>query len=281
MTTEPIKTYQPDQDIGWSAGVWRLMAVRLLASRELIWRLFVRDFTARYKQSLLGVGWAVLLPVCAIGTFVLLNASGVLAVGDIEAPYPAWALLNLTVWQVFAAGITATTGSIVAGGSMVVKINFPKVSLVIASLGNVIVETVIRIMMVVGVFIWFDITPSITTFLAPLVLIPVLALTLGLGLFLSLMNALLRDVIHVVTVGVTFLLLITPVLYADPGRGVLSAISRFNPMAVFICAARDLVLVGSLSEPISFAWSSAVSFAILFIAWRLFTMVEPRMVERV
>jgi lipopolysaccharide transport system permease protein len=190
-------------------------------------------------------------------------------------------LLNLTVWQVFAAGITATTGSIVAGGSMVVKINFPKVSLVIASLGNVIVETVIRIMMVIGVFIWFDITPSVTTILAPLVLIPVLALTLGLGLFLSLMNALLRDVIHVVTVGVTFLLLITPVLYADPGRGVLSAISRFNPMAVFIRAARDLVLVGGLSEPIAFAWSSAASFAILFMGWRLFTMVEPRMVERV
>jgi lipopolysaccharide transport system permease protein len=257
------------------------MARDLIASRELIWRLFVRDFSARYKQSLLGVFWAVLLPVCAVGTFMVLNSSGILEVGSTEAPYPAWALLNLTVWQVFAAGLTATTGSIVAGGSMVVKINFPKTALVIASLGNIMVETAIRILMIAAVFTWYGVSPKVTAFLAPLVLIPVLALTLGLGLILSLMNALLRDVIHVVTIGVTFLLFVTPVLYAEPTHGLLSRLNTLNPMAAFVRAARDLVLNGSLSNPDIFGWFTVASIAVLLVAWRLFTLVEPRMVERV
>lgn len=273
--------YHPDQNRGWGPRVWISMAEGLLASRELIWRLFVRDFSARYKQSLLGIGWAVVLPLVALGTFILLNHAGIFDTGDIEIPYPAWALLNLTVWQVFAAGLTATTGSIVAGGSMVVKINFPKAALVISSLGNVMVETVIRIAMVTVLFVWYDITPSLTALLAPFVLVPVLALTLALGFVLSLLNALLRDVIHVVTVGITFLLLVTPVLYADPGSGILSTIARYNPMTTFVQAARDLVLHGGLSQPESFFWACLGSMTTLLLTWRLFTMVEPRMVERV
>jgi lipopolysaccharide transport system permease protein len=273
--------YKPDQNRGWGISVWITMFRQLVASRELIWRLFVRDFSARYRQSLLGVLWAVLLPVFAVGTFMVLNASGVLDVGSTEAPYPAWALLNLTVWQVFAAGLAATTGSIVAGGSMVVKINFPKSALVMASLGNVLVETGIRLVMIVGVFAWYGVTPKATAFLAPLVLVPVLALTLGLGLVLSLFNALLRDVIHVVTVGVTFLLFVTPVLYADPGQGLLSRFNTVNPMAIFVDAARELVLVGGLEDPGRFLWFTTAAVALFLVAWRLFNLVEPRMVERV
>jgi len=284
MTTdnsERVVVYRPDQNRGWAPSIWLAMARDLVASRELIWRLFVRDFSARYKQSLLGVFWAVLLPVCAVGTFMVLNSSGILEVGSTEAPYPAWALLNLTVWQVFAAGLTATTGSIVAGGSMVVKINFPKTALVIASLGNVVVETAIRVLMIVVVFAWYGVSPKATVILAPLVLIPVLALTLGLGLVLSLFNALLRDVIHVVTIGVTFLLFMTPVLYADPGHSLLSRLNSLNPMAIFVRTARDLVLNGTLEDPVRFFWFTVASVALLLISWRLFTIVEPRMVERV
>ena len=276
-----LVVYHPDQNLGWAPRVWITMALDLAASRELIWRLFVRDFSARYKQSLLGFGWAVLLPLVAVGTFVLLNTAGVFSTGATEIAFPAWALLNLTVWQVFAVGLTATTGSIVAGGSMVVKIDFPKVALVVSSLGNVLVETAIRIVMVAALFFWYNISPARTVVLAPLVLLPVLALTLALGLLLSLLNALLRDVIHIVTVGVTFLLLATPVLYADPGRGVLSSMARFNPMAIFVQAVRDLVLHGALSNPDGFWWMTSLSAILLLASWRLFTIVEPRMVERV
>jgi len=212
---------------------------------------------------------------------MLLNSSGVLDVGSTTAPYPAWALLNLTVWQVFAAGLTATTGSIVAGGSMVVKINFPKSALVMASLGNILVETAIRTVMIVLVFAWYGVSPKATAALAPLVLIPVLALTLGMGLVLSLFNALLRDVIHIVTVGVSFLLFVTPVLYADPGQGLLSRWNTINPMAIFVGATRDLVLNGKLEDPVRFLWYSAASIVVFFVSWRFFNLVEPRMVERV
>lgn len=155
-----LVVYHADQNLGWAPRVWITMALDLAVNRELIWRLFVRDFSARHKQSLLGFGWAVLLPLVAVGTFVLLKTGGVFFTGATEIAFPAWALLNLTVWQVFAVGLTATTGSVVAGGGMAAKINFPKVAFVVSSLGNFLVETAIRIVMVAALFFWYDISPS-------------------------------------------------------------------------------------------------------------------------
>ena len=121
------KLYRPSQNRGWGIKVWKEMLSELYESRELTLRLFLRNFKAKYRQTVLGFLWAVIMPLMTVGTFVFLNRAGVLNIGEVEIPYPAYALLGLTIWQVFAGGIRSCSNSIVAGGSMVVKINFPKV----------------------------------------------------------------------------------------------------------------------------------------------------------
>ena len=278
---QEVHVYYPGQQAGWRFSIWGEMVAELARSRELIWRLFVRDFTARYRQSVLGVSWAIIMPLAAVGTFVVLNRSGVLNIGDVDIPYPAYALLGLTIWQLFAGGLVACSNAIVAGGSMVVKINFPKETLVIAALGQALVETLVRSVLLVIVFALYRLVPAWTIVLFPLSLVPLLLLTLGLGFLLSLLNALLRDVPNIVTLATTFLLFLTPVLYPSPPSGLFSTIAEYNPLAALVTASRDLVVTGYLTQPTRFAWAGALSLLVFVVSWRVFHLTETRIAERI
>lgn len=280
MSTEE-RIYTPNQTAGWGPSVWREMVGELVRSRELAWQLFMRDFSARYRQSVLGVLWALILPLIAVGTFVFLNRSGLLNVGDTGVPYPVYALLGLTIWQVFSGGLTISSNAIVAGGSMVVKINFPKETLVIAAMGQVIFELLVRLVLLAIVMAIFQVTPKWTVVFFPFTLLPLLMLTLGLGFFLSLVNVLLRDVPNVVTLATTFLMFLTPVVYPVPETGPLAALMAVNPLAGLVRASRDMVFTGYLTDPVGFAWASALAVVFFLFAWRVFHLVEPRMAERV
>ncbi|UCC94471.1 MAG: ABC transporter permease [Candidatus Omnitrophota bacterium] len=282
MDERGVKLYQPDAQIkkGW-LSLWRQMFSELIGSRELIWRLFVRDFLAKYKQAVFGVAWALIMPLVMVGVFVFLNRAGVINIGTTDIPYPAFALLGLSIWQVFATGLTACSNSIVAGGSMVVKINFAKESLVIASLAQALFDFLVRIGLLVVVFVILRVVPAWTTLLVPFALIPLLLFTLGLGLILSLLTALMRDIPHIVTLLTTFLLFLTPVLYPVPQGKLFAILNRYNPLSTLIIEIRNLVIVGRITEPLRFMIISLFCLFLFLVCWRIFHLVEPRMAERV
>ncbi len=278
---QSTRIYSPDAiaRIGWP--VLREMIGELVASRELTWRLFVRDLSAKYKQSALGFLWAFLNPIATAAVFVLLNQSGLLAVGQTSIPYPAYALLGTTIWQLFSTGLVAGAGSIVAGGSIVIKINFPKECLVVASVGQSLVEFLVRLGLLAVVFIWYQILPPWQTIFLPLVLLPLMALTLGLSLLLALLDVIIRDVEKALGIITTLLLFLTPVVYPAPPHGLLADVSRWNPLLPLVAGPRDMVITGQSPLSMPFLWASLFSFAFLIAAWWLFHLAERRIAERV
>lgn len=273
--------YSPEKYLKLGIKIWLEMFQELIKSRELIWRLFVRDFLAKYKQTVLGMLWAIIMPLVMVGTFVFLNKSGVLNIGKTDVPYPVFALVGLSIWQLFATGLTACTDSILRGGNMVIKVNFPKESLVIAALAQSVFEFLVRIGLLAVVFIIYKIMPSWTILLLPLVLIPLMLLTLGIGLLLALLNVLMRDIAYIVTLMTTFLLFLTPVLYPAPSTGLFATLSIYNPLSALVAGPRDLVIYGYIREPLQFLVISLISLVIFLISWRIFHMVEIRMAERI
>ena len=261
--------------------MWHEMVAELIDSHELVWRLFLRDFEAKYRQTVLGFLWALIMPLLTVGTFVFLNRAGILNIGKVGIPYPAYALLGLTVWQIFSGGLRACSDSIVAGGSMVVKINFPKEALVLSSLGGALIETMVRVALTAFVFAIYKIVPAWTVVLFPFALIPLLLFTLGLGLMLSLLNAVFRDVANIVSLSTTFLLFVTPVLYPEPKAAFFKAFTVFNPLAALVSGPRDLVAKGYLTQSVSYLFYSGLSLAIFLISWRLFHLAEIRIAERI
>lgn len=262
-------------------GVWREMFAELKYSRGLIWRLFLRNFKARYRQTILGLMWPLILPIITIGTFIFLNRAGVMNIGEVGMPYPAYALLGLTIWQIFSGGLINCTKSIEAGGSMVVKVNFPKESLVLSSFGDALVGFLIRLVLTIVVFAIYKIVPAWTAIFFPIAIIPLFLLTLGLGLMFSLLNAVLRDVANIVSLVSMFLLFITPVLYPEPKTFFFKTFSTLNPLFVLVSCPRDLVLNGSFAHPIAYLFFSLVSLIFFLTSWRLFHLVESRIAERI
>lgn len=280
--TEIITTYEPDNSLkkGY-LSIFSEIFGELKKNRWLTYQLFKRDFFAIYKQSFIGVLWALIIPLVSVGTFIILNRSGVFNIGDINVPYPIYAILGMAFWQLFSTGLVASSNSLVKAGSMIVKINFSKKALVIASTGQSLISFLIQFVLVGILFASYRITPSIAILWVPLIIIPIMLLTLGLGFILSLLNGVMRDIGNMLSMLMTFLMFLTPVLYAKPTTGILARITEYNPLYYLVSAPRDLVLMGKVPELKGFLIASAMSLIIFLICLVAFHLTETRIAERI
>jgi lipopolysaccharide transport system permease protein len=280
--SDTISTYEPDNSLkkGY-LSIFREIFNEVKKSRWLIYQLFKREFFTAYKQSFIGVLWAFIIPVVSICIFILLYQSGVLSIGDIRAPYPLYALLGMAFWQLFSRGLVASSNALVNAGSMIVKINFSKKSLVIASTGQSIISFLVQLVLVAILFIYYRVTPNIAIVLIPIMIIPMMLLTLGLGFILSLLNGIVRDIGNMLSILMTFLMFLTPVLYAKPKTGLLALITYYNPLYYLVSSPRELVLMGTISEWQGFLISTIVSIVVFVACLLVFHLTETRVAERI
>lgn len=275
-----LRVYEPHSNAGWGPAQWRAMADEFWNSRDLAWWMFRRNFVSRYRQTLFGLFGIVLEPLLMVLPFLLLERMGVLRTGDAGVPYVLYALLGQTLWMLFQDGVNQCGSAITGGGSMVVKINFAKEVLVVAQLGQVLVNILIRLALVAALFALYGVAPAWTAPLAVLAAAPLLLLTLGLGLVLAFANALMRDIGTYVRMLLPFLMLMTPILYVTPRSPVFETFTRFNPLAHLVLAPRDLILYGRIADAPGFALAAAGSIVVLVLGWRLFHLAEARLAER-
>jgi lipopolysaccharide transport system permease protein len=164
---------------------------------------------------------------------------------------------------------------------MITKINFSKKSLVIASTGQAIVSFLIQLFLIGILFVYYGIKPNIAILLIPITMIPMMLLTLGLGFILSILNGIMRDIGKIIAVLMTFLMFLTPVLYAKPTTGILATVTKYNPLYYLVSVPRELVLKGTISEWKGFLIASIASFIIFIIYLIVFHLTETRVAERI
>jgi lipopolysaccharide transport system permease protein len=279
---ETIITYEPDNSLkkGY-LSIFMEIFNELKKNRWLTYQLFKRDFVAAYKQSFMGILWALILPLVSVCTFIILNRSGIFSLGAIKTPYPLYAILGMAFWQMFSTGLLASSNALVSAGTMITKINFSKKSLVIASLGRSIVAFLIQLVLVALLFAYYGIVPSIAVLLIPIVIIPILMLTLGIGLILCLVNGVMRDIGNILGVLLTFLMFLTPVLYSKPTVGILADVTKYNPLYYLVAIPRDLMLFGRVTELTGFFVTTILSVVIFIACLLIFHLTETRVTERV
>lgn len=260
----------------------RLMIHELLSTRELIWRLFVRDFSARYRQSALGVAWAAILPLVTVGVFLGMRHSGILNIKDVGMPYPLYAIIGLTIWNLFSAGLAASSRALVNAGSMVIKINFAKDALVIASSAQALVDLLIRLVLILCIFIYYGIAPSgFGLLIGVLCMIPIFLMMIGIGFVLSLATVVLRDIPNFLNLSLTALMLLTPILYPISGNSILAQANKFNPLNYLVNVPRDFMIKGHTDMLGGFAWATIVSIIVFYTGWRLFYSAQSKIAERI
>jgi len=277
-----ITTYEPDNSLkkGY-LSIFKEVFNEIRKNWWLTWQLFKRGFFAMYKQSFIGIFWAFIIPIVSVGTFIILNRSGIFFIGNINVPYPIYAVLGMAFWQLLATGLVASSNSLTQAGGMITKINFSKKSLVIASIGQAIISFLVQFALVGILFVYYRITPSITILLIPLLIIPIILLTLGLGFILSLLGGIMRDIGNALSILITFLMFLTPVLYAKPITGIIATITHYNPLYYLVSTPRDLILTGTIPEVKGFLITSIFSIIIFIVCLVVFHLTETRVAERI
>jgi len=191
---------------------WVLPFGELWEYRELLYFFVWRELKVRYKQTVVGAAWAVLQPFMTMLIFSLFF--GALAhIPSDGLPYPVFYYSALLPWMYFSASLQNATNKIVENQNVITKVYFPRLALPISAVISGLVDFGISFLMFVGIMIYYRIHPSWTTVLFPVFLLLAVLTALGVGLWLSALNAIYRDVRYVVPFLVQFWMFASPVVY--------------------------------------------------------------------
>jgi lipopolysaccharide transport system permease protein len=281
MSELPIAVYTPESPLRNPGRFAREMFRDLLASRELAWRLFVRDTSAQYRQSILGYVWAFLPPLVASLPFIFLNSQGVVNMGETKIPYPAYAMIGTIIWQVFVDALNSPLKTVTAAKSMLTRINFPREAILLAGLGVVFFNFLIRLVLLGGVFAWFKIAPPSTAWLFPFGILSLAMLGFMAGLLLTPLGLLYSDVQQTIPIVALLLMFLTPVLYPQPKGGLAGFVAGWNPLTPLVNATRDWLTTGATGQLEGFILVTGVTIVLLFAGWVIYRVALPHIISRI
>ena len=274
------RTYTPESELRHPLRLLRGMGSDLVAGRELAWRLFVRDTAAQYRQSVLGYFWVILPPLLTSLVFILMNSANVLVSKDLGMSYPVYVLTGTVFFGIFSDGMAAPLKTVTVSRPLLIKVRFPREALLLAAIAQTLLSFIIRIALLASCLL--PLRAHIATTL-PLVIIPASGLMLFgimVGVLLVPVGTLYQDVTYGLMLLTSVLMLVTPVAFATPASGRLSAIMHHNPLSPLLLCTRELTITGNMSQlPASLA-VMGVCLVLLGIGWVLFRLAFPILVER-
>lgn len=210
--------------------------------RELLYFFTWRDLKVRYKQTAIGVLWAVFQPFITMVVFSVFFG-GLLKIPSDGVPYPIFVYTGLLFWQFFSSALSDTSNVLITNQAIITKVYFPRLILPLSSVATKLIDFVIASVILVGMMIYYGYMPHILGLLIiPLLLIITFMASVGLGLFLASINVKYRDVRYALPFFIQILMFVTPVIYPAGIVGKYSWILALNPMMGVIQSARAALL---------------------------------------
>lgn len=180
--------------------------------RELLLFLAWRDVAVRYKQTALGVSWAVLQPALTMAIFALIFGRLVGVPSD-GVPYPLFAFCGLLPWQLFSFALGASANSLVANERLVTKVYFPRIVLPLASVMAGLVDFAIAFVVLLGLLYYYGVALTATVLALPVFVLMTTVAAMSVGILLSALNVQFRDVKHALPFLTQIWMLATPIAY--------------------------------------------------------------------
>ncbi|OUL21153.1 polysialic acid transporter [Nostoc sp. T09] len=277
----PEVIYTPESKLRHPIQLGKQMWRDLLASRELAWRLMVRDISAQYRQSFFGIAWAFLPPIIMASGFTLAHDANVINIQATDLPYPAYVMFSTALWQTFVEALNGPVQAVTVAKPMLARVNFPREALILAKIGEVFFNFAIKLILIVGFFFWFQISVTWTVILAPVAIINLVLLGVFFGILLAPLGVLYQDISRSLSLITGFWLFLTPVVYPVPKQGIFGFLVQLNPVTPLLVTARELATTGVISDPYRFWVVSAITLVGLIITWVTFRLAMPFVVERV
>lgn len=281
--TAATRVYTPDSPLRRPAAFLKTIADDIRAARILAWRLFVRDVSAQYRQTAFGYVWAALPAVFTALVWVALQRAGVLSVQTGSVPYLAYVLTGTTFWQLFIDAINAPLKQLNLNRSMLNRVNFPTEAVIASGVGQVLLSFAIKLVVLAIALVA---TGAPVTWTAPGVVVPALALLAvgtALGILLTPIGMLYRDIEQGLNVVLAPMMFLTPVLYSVSAAvpGVLTRIMRVNPLTPMFEVTREFLFGGVGPYVAELGIVAAVAVFLVTVGWLLYRLSLPLLIERI
>jgi lipopolysaccharide transport system permease protein len=259
---------------------WRALALHeVWQYRDLLYIFTWRDLKVRYRQTFLGAVWVMGQPLVTMLIFTLLfNRVARLNVST-NVPYPLFVLSGILIWN-FVSGAIARAGNSLLGASFLIsKVYFPRLIVPLSNLGTDLFDFAIAGLLLVPVMLWYGVTPGLSIFLIPFVVLLATLFALGVGLWLAALNVEYRDIRILVPWVLQIGMYVTPVAYplsAIPERYQWLAVA--NPATGIVDAFRACIFGTAASVP-ALAWAVGCSVVLVISGAFYFRRMERRFAD--
>ncbi|MCU0537027.1 MAG: ABC transporter permease [Hydrococcus sp. Prado102] len=282
QTDEPVPeiVYSSESRLKQPVQLLKEMGRDLWGSRELAWRLFIRDIQTRYRKSLLGPLWTFLPAIITALTLTFLQDTGVLNLGKTDIPYPFYVMFGQVLWDFFVTSLNLPLRAVKMGMSLLKTIKMPVESLILSRIGEMFFDLGIQFIILMILFVIFRIPLTWSVWLAPLAILMLMLLGIGLGLLLVPIGSLYTDVLSSLPLITRLWFFLTPVIYPPPQKWPYSLMVDLNPVSPLLTGARDLVARGGLTQPSAFIAVSLITLLLVVVGWILYRLSIPILVEK-
>ena len=240
--------------------------------RELLVRMTARDLLLRYKQTVMGFGWAIFMPLVNTAIFSVIFTR--VAAIDVGTPYPVYAFCGLVAWNFFASSLRFSVTSLTSNPSLVTKVYFPREIFPFSAVLVSIVDFAVSALVLAALMLYYRIDVGWPLLMLPAVFLAIVIFTAATALVISMANLFYRDVKYLFEIVIAVWMFATSVVYPI-GRvgGKLGAVLTLNPMTHLIDAFRA-VLLDQRMPGMAFGVTFAASVLLLAGAWVMFHQAE-------
>jgi lipopolysaccharide transport system permease protein len=257
----------------------REILLEMVEYRELLIQMVRRDLLLRYKQTIMGVGWAVFMPLVNTAVFSVIFVR--VAPIQTDVPYPVFAYCGLLAWNFFVSSLRFAVISLTSNVNLVTKVYFPREIFPFSCVVVALVDLLVGSGVLIALMAYYHVGVSATLWLLPVVILVHVVFTAGIALLVSMANLFYRDVKYLFEIVASVWMFATSVVYpVDRIGGTAGAILQLNPMTPIIDAYRATVLLGQVPSP-SFIVAAAIAFLTFYAGWLLFHRLEFRFAESI
>ena len=255
----------------------------LFAYRELLYVLTWRDIKVKYKQSVMGVIWAIFMPALAISAGVLVKfAFAKLSGTPLGLSQVATVTVKAIPWSFFISALQAGTNSLTGNVNLVTKIYFPNEVFPISAVLSQFFDLAIASFVLILILVYAQIGVSVYLLWTPILMGLLILLVVGSVLLLSMANLFYRDIKYIVQVVVTFAIFFTPVFYEANFLGMKwKPLIMLNPVAPVLEGLNACIVLKKMPETGWVAYSAIIAVTLFLVSFMIFKKMEPSFAENI
>lgn len=253
----------------------------VLHGHNLGWRLASRDIRAMYRQSALGILWAIIIPLVNALTWLFLRSAGVVQVDGLDMPYTIYVFTGTMLWGVLAESVNMPLQKALANRALLTKINFPREAIIVSSVYHLLFNTLIKVVLIFVVMAVMGYPfLNFSLFMFPLGLFGIIVSGIALGTILIPVGLLYMDISRAIPVFFQFAMYLSPVVFVISSDKWISKIISWNPLTPLLDNSRRWITGNSPDHVLYFAIITSLSLLLFFIGLIVYRLTMPIIIER-